>query len=63
MDTIDLEQTLHSALQADQNGDIDELAACLDVYYLARLEGIEEPRNGDVRADTLYDTLLLYMDR
>lgn len=56
----DLEETLRAALQADQDGDIKELSARLDAYYAARVAGAEEPRNGDVRADTLCDTLFLY---
>lgn len=56
---IDLEETLRVARRADQDGDIEKLEECLKAYYSARADGAEEPRNGDVRADTLCDTLYL----
>ena len=56
---IDLEETLRTAFRADQDGNIEKLSECLDVYYAARMAGAEEPRNGDVRADTLCDSLFL----
>ena len=59
MSVTDLEDVLGNAFRADQEGDLDKLAECLNVYYGARSDGVEEPRNGDVRADTLYDTLYL----
>lgn len=55
--TPDLEKTLRAAFRADQDEDLEELSACLDTYYYARLNGAEEPRNGDARADTLFDSL------
>jgi len=59
MSVTDLEETLCAAFRADQEGDLDKLEECLKAYYSARADGAEEPRNGDVRADTLCDTLYL----
>ena len=52
-----LEETLCAARRADQEGDIEKLSECLDIYFAARAAGAEEPTNGDVRADTLCDSL------